>query len=1048
MRPYRPAKQTPKQSPPQLSVLPVPDLNDVDALLSKPRFSKDASFDPDPRFQLFEQNSVYDKLPGSYVDQPLGSFYPNALNTELKHTLSEAWRFNPVALSIRGARETAFELARTPGHGLDKELISWVKTIGLSRMQAQSRERQADDVAAKECLLYEHYAELHDEDPSTLMDAGTLQKELDDFYHPPIGEANSKNLFDYRHYHNASGAPPSPSAELHPVKGIEVDKSLKGLDINTTPSSLPARRGWLGGIPAPVATTEPFKRSVGRVDHGYGAASLPTPDAGIKCTAANPSNGPTVARASLMISPPLTAAIVTPASHNCYGVMIPAGHPTPSDTQLNMTCSSSNSAIPIAQASHQNHVFLAKANMPTFEAKLAPLGTPKQPGRRLALFENGGEIDWEGRQIGPYDFSDFCSSSRESDHSDLSDGSEHTANAGATDGAGRHDTAMPDTMGIDGAASPEIPVPDAHDFEGAIFHENIMSDDATDEVATIASTSEAPASAANQYSYSRLKSVEGGVKGEIASGHMIQQRTPGAVEDIPNKPMTPEGIPEQAMHLAQDLEQSIHSAVCQTTTLARVLGYPAPLFLPEPAVAVPKLHDLQKHSGRPETLNQPQNKQIQAENTLEHDKRKDPQTQPIIGPVQTNNIGQEPHQLRVNTFTIPVPRRVQNIQSANLPKPKTIRFMPEYNSDCIDDGKAHPDNLSAGVLSSPTNKTQGGKNALSHYVRETTSHPTLAAHESINITFNDADSTIYEPEDLALTPTNAEFDHDHLTPSDPLEEVSLIEESLTTTISSQKLGNTPSPALKALQQVHTPNMTSAYSPYLDAFSPTSSAYHAPAAAPALTTPNNDSSPTHHPRTPFQLSTAARALVLPPTTLGTPTPAQKVSDQHHPKKASGGALLRHKHLCVEKKMRKSVKSVFESKELGSRSSSPVKEAGSEDGGFGGRKFVVETGQGMKRTTSSPANVVPPGPAPMAMMARTRSQDGATMCTAQAEGGMVRTKSQDQVAQAVVVSDKRKQITGHDVVHEGVGVNRVQKKLRRSTRTIEHDVTKKTHGEFMP
>lgn len=987
---YRPAKQTSKRSPPQQSILPVPDLSDVDALLSKPRFSADASFDPDPRFQLFEQKSVYDNLPGSYVDQPLGTLYPNALDAELNHTLAEAWRFNPVALSIREARETACELARTPGHGLNEEVISWVKSMGLSRVQTQYRGKEAGDITVKNCLLYEHFADLHGE-PSVLKEK-TLQEELDSFYDPFIGEGG-------------------PQHEPQPVDGTEVDKDSNGLNNHTMWSSLPARRGWLGGLPAPISIANP---SSVRLDHGSGATLLPTPHKGNRLAPADSSGGTRVAQHSSMISPPLTGVNFTSANNNYYELTIPADLAMTRAAQLNLPCSPPNTAILVMQASDQNQVKLAPANTPTFEAKLGPLRNPKQAGNRLALFENRVDTEWRGKPEGPYDFFDFCSASLESEHSY---GSEPPLHAGDIDGAARLHTMMPDANGTDGAASPKTTVPNANEIECASSYGTTRSDDVTDQVVSIAKTLKAPAGAANKDCCSHGGLSEAANTQATTSGDTKEQTPPTTVENAPNDISTPQGTPEQAMNLAQDLEQSIHCAVSQTASLARVLAKPSSPFPSEPLVNTPTAQGLQQHSECPVILGRPTDRQIQTQLIPEHDGNKYPQTQPTIAPTQTESVCHEPHQLRSNTFTTALPQ-----------------LTPEYNSTSGESHRASLDSLSAGIFSSPTYRTQGGQNALRHYIRETSSYPTPAAYDdmSMSMSISNASSLSPEPEDMALTPTNTEFGPDDLTPSDPLEEVSLIEDSSSTTSST---------TLNGLQQSHGLNFACGYSPYLNAFGPTSvSDYATP--APALITPDNNTPSSYHLNTPFQFSNPSQyhALVLPSTTPGTPTPAQRASDQHHSKKSSS-AMLRHRNAILDTKMRKSVKSVFESNKLGSRSPSPGKKAAS-DGGDGdvGIKFIMENGQAMKRTQSSPGKATPTDVALPASMARTRSQDKASSA---ASIGMARTKSQDQVAHAVIVPGKRKSNANTDgtlreEAAKDIDDGQVRKKLRRSIRTSEHMV----------
>lgn len=993
----------------------MPDLSDVDALLAKPRFSAD-TFDPDPRFQLFEQKSVYDKLPGSYVDQPLGTLYPNALNTELNHTLTEAWRFNPVALSTRRARETACELACTPGHGLNQEAISWVRSIGLSRVQALYRETEADDVAAKSCLLYEHYAELY-ANPSGANHTSTLQEELEDFYDPLIGESDPSNHYDPRYTHNVSGPSPEPELKPQQVDGTEVDKNLNGLNINTMRSSLPARRGWLGGMPTPVSTADPSRHSSVCLDYGYGAASLPTPDTGISFAAAHPSDGSTVAQISSMISPPLSGVNFASASRNYHRLIIPADHAMPSAAQFDMSCSPPNNTTPVKQSSYHDNVNLAPINTPTFKARLAPLRDPKQIEKRLALLGDDEEIEWGPRREGPYDFIDFCSASLESERSD---GSEPKVNVDGIDGAAHFQTTLPNANGMDGAAIIETPVLDAAHYVGSACPNGpTLSDEVTDE---------APTGAESTHDWQlRMESLEAINTGAASSGHTTEQIASATIGSANERP-TPTGTPEQAFDLAQDLEQSIDSAVSQTASLARVLGKPSPPVLPELAVAAPKAQGLQKYMECLGDLGQSTNSQKQTELSPVHDGKKDPQTQSNIGSTQTESVAHEAHQLSLNTFTTPVPQHDLNHQTAIFTKPIAIDFTSEYSASEEAHG-ANLDSLSFGIFSSPTNQTQGGQNALSLYVRETSSHPNLYAYDdaskstSMSMSISSAGSVSPEPEDLALTPTNTEFGLDTLTPSDDLEDVNLIDDSFSTTPSTRPNG---------LQQSYGPNLVSAYSSYVNALGPPSSSYYA-TSPPALTTPNNNTPPNHHLYNPSHISTPYRThtLVLPSTTPGTPTPAPNPSHQHRSKNSSS-AMLRHRNPSMDAKMRKSVKIVFESKKLGSRSPSPGEETRSDndEGIIVGRKFIMENGQPMKRVHSSPAKLIPAHVAHLASIAGTYPQD---IAFSAASIGMARTKSQDQVVQAVVVPGKRKSNAKPDEdVVEGSDGGQVRKRLRRSIR----------------
>lgn len=981
--------------------------------MSKPRFSTNVSFDSDPRFQLFEQKSVYDKLPGSYIDQPLGTLYPNALDAELNHTLAEAWRFNPVALSIRAARETACDLVRTPGHGLKTEVISWIRSIGLSRAQAQSMDSAANDFAAKNCYLYEHYSKLHG-DSSGLNNIRTLQEELDDFYDPFIGEGDPSNPYDPRHRHNIAGPPPS---ELQDVDGTETDTDLRGLKTNTMRSSLPVRRGLIGSIPAPVSTINPLKHSSVPFDHGYDAALLPTPDTSIEFASAHLTDGPTMAQYSSMITPPLTGVNIDPASHGYYGAIIPADQAMPSVAQLNIAYSSPNTANPGMQANYQGHINLAVAYVPTLEAELGPRRIPEQIGRKTTLFDNRGEFELGGRQEGPYDFSDFCSASLLSEHSDLSDGSEPSVNADGIDAAARFDSMTPAANGTDGSASSSHSVSDADDVESDNSYRTTISEYITENLIVVTKTPKICVGAANQHCHPHGGSLVAANTGATSNDNITEQTAPEIVERKSGKILTPNGTPEQATDLAQDLEHSIHSAVSQTASLARVLGRP---LSPKLVTALPSPQDSQKHRELLGDFGQHMNRQTHPEFTPEYDVHEDSRTQSISSPMQTNSACYEPDQLRFNAFTTPVPQRVPNILSADLTKPNAVDFTPEYYSVSETYNGARLDNLTAGLFSSPTNRTQGGQNALSQYIQETSSHPPLATYDStstsmsMSMSISHAESLSPEPEDMALTPTITEFDLHDLTQSESMEEVSLIEDSFRTT---------SSPTLNRLQPYHNPQLPSAYGSHLNAFSPASSSYNAtPPLAP--TTPNNKSRPTHHLSTPSHTHT----LVFPPITPSTPTPAPKPSSQHHSSKKPPNNLLSHKNPNTEKKMQKSVKSVFASPKLGSRSPSPGTNI---NVGSDGMKFITEYGPAMKRNFSSSPTRKGSGLA-AAIPARAASWDG----TAQASLGIARAKvnGQDHVQAVLVPGGKRRAdeefggVLGGDVV-DGGGV---RKRVRRARR----------------
>lgn len=1009
----------------------------VEAPTSEHLSSTDPYFDPDPRFQLFTQKTCYDKLQGSYLNEPMGSFYPSELDKEINHTLNEAWRFNPFALSKQVARETVFRLARTPAHGLERNVVQFVKSYNASRLQAMNGEKESDDTIARKFLQWENYLKLDEACPADLDNPWVLQKVLDEFYDPPNGgldcpngRPDSHNVSDNGNSTNACGSPKLPSHELHLADESEKSRKWNGSDNSALQDSVLRRRGWLALLPTALSKSGPPKHLVTREDRGCSADSLSTPDTSNRDTQEDSCNGQAVFEASSPISPPLTAT--ADASPIRSHVMVPAAYTTP---RVGAIHPANHTPIPITPVNRIHLASVPSTQKSTFKAKLAPMEVLDQTGEKLALFGDNGELRWQGIQEVPYDFNDYFSG-----NSDLSETLESSLDAQGTSGATSIEAAHLDVvrtdepsasdklmLRIDGntnAANPQelttpaevitevatdVPVPDTDAATNVTIMEQstpLVVDEAVQEPTIPTRTPE------------QAKTLAQG----------LEPTTSAVADKDVHEPTTPKGNPEQAITMAPDLEQSIDSAISQAATLAHTLSRPSSLNLPEPVVAVSWPYNHQTHDGIPNDTDQPMDLQEQSELvelTLDQEGERHPPASSKDDPEQNEDFRQEPQHLSINGSSTPI--ALQPAQAADHTMPNTVHPAPE---DDIDSVSTTADSLSVGVASSPTYETESGRNALSHYINKTS---------SVKI----ADPTMQDPEDMALTPTDAEFGQDNWSPEGSLEEVSLIEESPHAIISGRISGTKPSAFFSTIKQPYrSPYATPASKPNSNTFVPSAISDTIPT-TPVQVTPNSLAQQPHNPLHTFQPSTTTRTptLVLPTTTPGTPTPAAKAPKQRHTTKPLT-TLIRHSNPGIQKNMQKlakSVKNVFKSAKLATTSPTPPTASNEND------PFVLESGEGsrdeaVKRSANAKTMVQTSPITPM------REPRKGFLAEAQSGYSSMSGQSQDPVAKSVVVPNKRKMRSGKgegaladgtaDLCH-GQG----RKKPRRSMRNVEQDALKK-------
>lgn len=337
-------------------------------------------------------------------------------------------------------------------------------------------------------------------------------------------------------------------------------------------------------------------------------------------------------------------------------------------------------------------------------------------------------------------------------------------------------------------------------------------------------------------------------------------------------------------------------------------------------------------------------------------------------------------------LTTPVNNRVRNLRVA-IPVSPTLNLTPEYDSDSDRAGEAneHSNHNRDVGASSPSNETQRGQGALSRYVEETHATPSMTRQSSsITISNNGSDA------------------HNSITGA--LQGRSLLGQyvqnivSLPISPSNTHNNKNQKPSADSLSDPEDMALT----PVQDYFPPLQQPTEANKATystdpPTIppTTPRNAQTPsTFRPQTPFQLGSPARFISSP----ATPTPGPGRSEPRSPpKKTTRGTIF-----PKDKRKANSVKSVFSSPKLGSRS--PEKNSSVERG------FVNATPESMARDPEDKSCAAP------GQFAETTLKTGNTI--PESTSAAVETVSPSQELQAVVVPEPQRDVNREDVGTETV------------------------------
>ena len=116
----------------------------------------------------------------SYSSEPLESVHSFNLRAQVKHALAHAWKFDPIACSVKAAFQLAREKIGSINHGLTEEERRWVTGEKLTTMKKAPKAAPIDFEQARKG--YELIKNLDDEVLS-LKDT-KMDQELDQFYGP------------------------------------------------------------------------------------------------------------------------------------------------------------------------------------------------------------------------------------------------------------------------------------------------------------------------------------------------------------------------------------------------------------------------------------------------------------------------------------------------------------------------------------------------------------------------------------------------------------------------------------------------------------------------------------------------------------------------------------------------------------------------------------------------------------------------------------------------------------------------------------------------
>lgn len=549
---------------------------------------------------------------------------------------------------------------------------------------------------------------------------------------------------------------------------------------------------------------------------------------------------------------------------------------------------------------------------------------------------DNGQVDLENKKDAPYDFSGFCSSTPKSDLTEDTKASELELHVDDVEGAASPSASVPD------AGSPSMFA--AQMPEMAIYGTELPSQDA--EQTRLRTLINANA----DLSPSEENIVEISSDDDDSECESSDASRKATVETTRTS-----RIPKQAPTFAQDLEHTIGLANGQVNLMTRALTQ-----TPSPTA----------QSGMVVTLPAPQavHHKVGYEAAA---------SQSTAGEVQPGKVRPAPRQLGAAVSRTPLPHLIYNVEFDELATPPTNNLTPGFKTGTQESYESHDMSLEVELPSSPTTETRRGQNALGQYIEQTSSQANLDCNNN-SLTRNH-ELTITDPEDLALTPMQADFnlEPESLSPNGNAASIIAAPNTATSSHCTTAKGS-PALTVQSCQQnsMHTANLSSTLFPR----------------PPNMSTPQNDPSKTWHPLTPFQLATLSHAPVLPATTPGTPTPTQKTLPQPSGKKPSttpprSKTSKKTRETTTPKSLlNKSVRNIFKSPNLGSRSPSPKKNNNLVSG-----TAQDLPGEVMKRAKSHEGTI--------AAIARTNPQGGSA-------AGMQRTQSHGQIAQAVVVPSKRR------------------------------------------
>lgn len=152
MNPYEPPSKTAKNQKQRDQAglpTPVPDLDDVEPFMSGPDFVAQPMSELEALLtsQYLQNPYPYPgntEIPPSYSCEPPESTPSINLKKQVRHTLANAWRYDPVKCSVKAAVKAARELAASHHHGLTKDEYSWVagaKSTAVKKARSAARRR-------------------------------------------------------------------------------------------------------------------------------------------------------------------------------------------------------------------------------------------------------------------------------------------------------------------------------------------------------------------------------------------------------------------------------------------------------------------------------------------------------------------------------------------------------------------------------------------------------------------------------------------------------------------------------------------------------------------------------------------------------------------------------------------------------------------------------------------------------------------------------------------------------------------------------------------